>query len=149
MATAFTSVVEGIRSLNGPARREYLFRIYARLPSDYFHLRHQFLPSGLTLSPGLYSPMINPTRLSNCCQSADLYRPEGLLHLLRIPAALTMMIGVGVVSMMIFVASNPSIFGMLISIVTTSGLLSLTALMASSPLPAVPMTEMAGSEERM
>ena len=39
----------------------------------------------------------------------------------------TITIGVGVVSMMIRVASNPSIFGMIMSIVTTSGLLSRTA----------------------
>ena len=53
---------------------------------------------------------------------------------------LTMTIGVGRLSMIRRVASNPSILGMWISMVITSGLLRSTACSASSPFDAVATT---------
>ena len=63
-----------------------------------------------------------PHPVSNDCERPGLYCPERGLQFSRIRAALTITIGAGLVSMIVRVASNPSISGILISIVTMSGL---------------------------
>jgi len=62
---------------------------------------------------------------------------------------LTTTIGVGQVSMIRRVASSPSILGMWMSIVITSGCLRAMASSASSPSCAVPITRMSGSAPRI